>query len=127
MEKGFNILKYKMEIEKEAQARVDFKMNELLTAIKNTANHNWNNAFNSGHPKYQYYWEAFSQMSGMFKKELEMGLPFNEMSERNRTKKRDKAIEEIMGRICDRGKTHPLERINKERELVAIIEECQKW
>lgn len=113
-----------MDIEKEVQARVDFKMNELLTAIKNTANTNWNIAFQTGNPKYSHYWEAFNQMSGMFKKELEMGLPFNEMSELNRRKKRDKAIEKIMERFCQRGTR---DYYQKEKEAVKIIEEAQRW
>jgi hypothetical protein len=74
-------------IEKEIQARVDFKMNELLKAIENRANANWSIAFKIGSQKHSYYWEAFEQMKSMFQKELEMSYPYDRMSELNRRKK----------------------------------------
>ena len=116
-----------MNIEKEVQARVDFKMNELLTVVKNTASHNWNKAFKTGHPKYVYYWGAFNQMLEMFKKELEMELPFSEISELIRKKKKDIAVNKIMEIFCEQGKSQSIEWIRKRKELAVIIEECQKW
>jgi len=113
-----------MDIEKEVQARVDFKMNELLTAIENTAKANWNNAFQSGNPKYSNYWEAFNQMKSMFKKEFEMGLPYDEMSELNRRIQRNKSVERIMENFCQRGTR---DYYHKERIAMQIIDEAQRW
>ena len=52
------------EIELEVQARVEFKMNQLLVGVRSSANRNWDFAFNGhGNPhKQTHYWEAFEQM-----------------------------------------------------------------
>lgn len=112
-----------MDIEKEVQARVEFKMNELLTAVENTAKNNWNSAFHSGNPKHAHYWEAFSQLKGMLSKEIKMSTPFDNMAKQDKRRKRNIAIEKIMGRFCKRGER---DYHQKERLLVSIIEEAQR-
>jgi hypothetical protein len=112
-----------MDIEKEVQARVEFKLNELLTAVENTAKNNWNIAFHSGNPKHSHYWEAFGQLKSMLSKEIEMLTPFDNMAEQDRRQKRDVAIEKIMGRFCKRGER---DYYQKERLLVSIIEDAQR-
>jgi hypothetical protein len=108
-------------IEKEVQARVEFKMNELLTGLKNRYDINWNIAFNTGNSKYHHYQEAFAEMQSMFKKELEMSTPYDHMAEQKRRIKRDEAIIKIMKRffIGDRDYHH------KEKLIVSIIEDAQ--
>lgn len=113
-----------MNTEKEIQARVDFKMNELLTALENTAKANWNSAFQNNSPKYSHYWEAFEQMKHMLIKEMQMAAPFDDMADQKRRKKRDEAIDKIMERFCKRGERDYHE---KERLLVSFIENAQNW
>jgi hypothetical protein len=113
-----------MNIEKEVEARVNFKMNELLNAIKNTAMANWNIAFQSNSQKNSHYWEAFEQMKQMLIKEMQMATPFNNMDEQNRRNKRDKAVDKIMESFYKRGER---DYLHKERLLVSIIEDAQNW
>lgn len=106
-------------IEQEVQARVDFKLNELLTAMENTAKANWHTAFGSMSQKHTHYWEAFTQMKAMMEKEMKMAPPYDDMAEQKRRKKRDQAVKVIMETVCHRGDHdyHP-----KERRLAIIIE-----
>ena len=113
-----------MNTEKEIQARVDFKMNELLTAVENTAKANWKTAFQNNSQKHSYYWEAFGQMKQMLIKEIQMGTPHDDMAEQKRRKKRDEAINKIMERFCKRGER---DYHQKEQLLVSIIEDAQNW
>ena len=113
-----------MNTEKEIQARVDFKMNELLKAVENTAKANWNVAFQSNSQKHSHYWEAFGQMKQMVIKEMQMATPYDDMAEQKRRKKRDEAIDKIMERFCKRGERDYHE---KERLLVSLIENVQNW
>jgi hypothetical protein len=82
--------------EKEVQARVDFKMNELLTAIENTARNNWGIAFENISQKHSHYWEAFNIMKKMFEKEMRMPLPYDEMALQNKKVKKNAAVDKIM-------------------------------
>jgi len=113
-----------MNTEKEIQARVDFKMNELLTAVENTAKANWNVAFQSNSQKHSHYWEAFGQMKQMLIKEMQMSTPYDDMAEQKRRKKRDEAIDKIMERFCKRGER---DYHHKEQLLVSLIENAQNW
>lgn len=110
------------EIEKEIQARVEFKMNELLTAVQNTAETNWGIAFESMSAKHTHYWEAFNQMAAMLKKESAMAMPCNEMYNANKRFKRDRAINKIMERLVQRGTR---DYHQKEKFLVSVIEDAQ--
>lgn len=113
-----------MDIEREVQARVDFKMNELLTSLENTAKANWNVSLQNNSIKHSHYWECFTQMKQMLIKETKMAPPYKDMAEEGRIKKRDEAIDKIMDRFCKRGER---DYHHKEQLLVAIIEQAQKW
>lgn len=112
-----------IEIEKEVQARVEFKMNELLNALKNSCDRNWQAAFQSGNPKYSNYYEAFGQMKQMLIKEMQLPTPSDEMYEIKKRANRDRAINKIMNTFYKRGER---DFHQKERALVSIIEEVQK-
>lgn len=116
-------IKYK-NIEEEIQARINFKMNELLTAVENTAKTNWNIAFENYSQKHSHYWEAFEQMKQMLIKEMQMATPYDYMAEQNRRKKRDETIDKIMKRFCKKGERDYHE---KERLLISLIEDAQNW
>jgi hypothetical protein len=110
------------EMEKEIQARVEFKMNELLTGLKNVAQTNWGVAFTSMSQKHTHYWEAFDQMVGMFNKELNMPVPIDEMHRANQRSKRDAAITKVMERFCKLGER---DYHQKERFLVGVMLDVQ--
>jgi hypothetical protein len=115
----------KEEIEREVEERVRFKMNELLTGLKNRSAFNWNNAFNSGNPKYQHYMEAQNEMVEMFNKELEMKFPyeFNEKKDKENRIRMDKVIQNVIDRFKLRGRFsgHELNSV-----LYNILKELQK-
>jgi len=113
-----------MNTEKEIQAIVDFKMDELLTAVENNAKANWNIAFQCNSQKHSHYWEAFRQMKKMLIKEMQMATPFNNMAEQKRREKRDKSIDKIMESFCKRGER---DYHHKKQLLVSIIDDAQNW
>lgn len=113
-----------MDIEKEIEARVEFKMNELLTGIKNVAKTNWHIAFNGSSQKHSYYWEAFTQMEEMFHKEMKMALPYPSMEVHNRKQARDKAVRKITDRLNMRG-TRDSDQIT--RVIVEAVEQAQNF
>lgn len=44
-----------MNIEKEIQARIEFKMNELLTGVENACKIHWQMAFENNSQKHSHY------------------------------------------------------------------------
>lgn len=112
----------------EVQARVNFKLDELLTAMRNAAARNWVFAHKTLSQKYTYYWEAFEQMVQMLDKERYMAAPYDEMAIQNKRFKRDVAVEDIMKII------EPLVRGRNDRSsesitraIVSIIKKAQKY
>lgn len=111
-------------LEKEIQARVDFKMNELLTAVENVAKTNWNISFQSYSQKHAHYWEAFNQLKSMLQKEIQTSTPYDEMAEHRRKEKRDSAVTKILDKICPRGNR---EYHHALKIVVSAIEDAQDW
>jgi hypothetical protein len=110
-------------IEKEVEERVRFKMNEFLTSMENRCKIEWNVAATTGHPKHNYYLEAFSQMKGMFQKEIDMPTPYDNMSEIKRRDIRDKAIEKLNNRLIKRGN---YDSFQKEQFVYQVLNELTK-
>jgi hypothetical protein len=108
-----------MEIEQEVKARVDFKMQEFFTALKNVASNHWGTAFHSSSQKHQHYWEAFEQMQAMFKKEWHMATPYNDMAKRKKWEAKEKAVDEIVNALDLRGTP------NIERKIKIIVKEIE--
>ncbi len=112
------------EIEKEIQARVNFKMNELLTNVTNMANTNWGIVVNSGHPKYHYYFEAFKQFKQILIKEKNLPLPYDRIHEHNKKEYRDKIIEKLEKRLLKRGtQSYPIDM----KVLIEGVEEAMNF
>lgn len=63
------------QIEKEVQARVEFKMNELLTGVKNRVRFKHKQAFDMTQ-KSQYVWEAWKELQEMVRKETHMATVY---------------------------------------------------
>ena len=89
-------------IEQEIQARIEFKMNEFLTTVKNRVALKYRQAFDMT-PKSQHAWEAFKELSGMLKKEITMPTPYDDMAERRKWEAKEKAVENIVRRLKIRG------------------------
>lgn len=113
------------EIEAEVQARVAFKMNELLTAVTNMANASWHQAFNSGHGKYANYWEAYNLMLARFKKELNLPTPSDHMAMDLKQKNKREAIDKIMEELVSFGRIHPRDEVRVRNFLARTIEALQ--
>ena len=112
--------------EKEVQARVAFKLNDILSHIEQSVHRNKALAFNltfsndiRGGEKCQHYSEAFEQLRSVFLKEIEMPVPRNDMHERNKKEKRNEAVDEIM-------KMLPMEDRRRVGRVVQIIEKCME-
>lgn len=113
-----------MDIEKEIQARVNFKLNEILTAVENSAKINWNIAFRSNSPKHSHYWEAFGQLKGMITKECDMSVPYDDMVEQSRRKSRDIAVNNISERLLKHGDRDYYHKVSL---IVSEIEKSQSY
>ena len=110
--------------EKEIQARIDFKLSELLTGVENRAKAEWNTAFHANSQKHTNYWEAFKELKNMLRKEIEMATPGNEMAEARRREKRDEAISKIADRLIKRGEPN---YHGKLKVVVDAVEKAQYW
>lgn len=112
----------KISTEEEIQARIEFKMMELLKGVENQALNCWNASMSGNHPKYSYYAQAFNQLKQMLMKEMIMSPPCDNMAELKKRESRDKAISKIMKRFCKEGER---EYGHKERFLVDVIHNLQ--
>jgi hypothetical protein len=116
--------KTEFEIQREVQAQVEFKMNELLTGMKNVAMINWEISFLNNSVKHCHYWEAFEQMTKMLNKEMHMGTPIDNVAALKRREKKNKAVEKIIERLRLRGTK---DWQYTERFLSDTIDEAQIW
>lgn len=114
-------------IEQEVQARVDFKLDELMTGLKNAAAREWHIAFQSGNPKHSHYWEAFEKLKEMLEKERRMPVPYNEMALQKKREARDAAVTEIISVFQQRWVGDPRRRNHETRVVVAAIEKAQNY
>lgn len=114
-----------IDIEKEVQARIDFKLNELKEALKQAANRSWHQALRSGSQKYSHYWEAFEQLERMLEKERVMAVPYNEMAIKNQREARDKAVDEIVQSLNLRRGDR--EFYHKSAVIANAVERAQKY
>lgn len=85
-----------MENEKEIQARVEFKLNEILTGVKNRTNALFARTVQTGSQKDAHFHEAFRVFQEQFIKEINMPTPYDDMAEQKRRETRDKAVDEIV-------------------------------
>lgn len=112
------------DIEREIQARVEFKMNELLTGIKNRVNFKYAQAFDMTQ-KSQDVWQAFKEVADMVKKEIEMATPSNQMVVQRQWEAKEKAVDSILDIFeCNKGTREYYTRINR---LVREIEKAQNY
>lgn len=112
-----------LEIEKEIQARVAFKMNELLTGVKNKVRYKYKQAFDMTQNS-QYIWQAWEELEEMVKKEVAMATPYNDMDKRKKWEAKEKAVDNITKSLDLRGRhDYP----HKVRVIVSEIEKAQNY
>ena len=113
----------KSEIEKEIQLRFEFKINELLDAVKNACNRNWCIAAENMSSKHENYWEAFRQMKGMLIKERDMSLPYDNMLAQKRQEVKNTAVEKLSDRLLKKGSR---EYYQHQQLIASLVEEVQR-
>jgi len=114
----------KRRFEKEMQARIDFKMNELRDSVGNTAMRYCEVAWSTMDQKYIHYKEALKMFNEFVDKERDMPTPSNEISEQSRRKKRDKAVDKLVSMFAKPGSKdfHVLPQ-----RIAGIIEDAQRY
>lgn len=111
------------EIEKEIQARVEFKLSELMTGVKNRVALKYRQAFDMSQ-KSQYAWQAFKEVEEMMKKEISMATPYDNMDKRKKWEAKEKAVANISHSLDLRG-TRDYE--HKVKIIVREIETAQNY
>ncbi len=111
-------------LEKELQARIDFKMGELLEVLENRIGIEWGIAFSGNSQKHEHYWEAFRLLKGMVQKEASMPLPLDEMYEKDFRTKRDKLVNKLEKSLLKRGTGGYSTNL---RMIVSVLEDALKF
>lgn len=113
------------EIEAEVQARVYYKMKEILAAVSEMANNNWHKAFQEGKPKYMNYWEAYLLMVNCFNKEIKTPLPSKNMALDYKKKAKGEVLDDIIKKLNTFGFLHGNEEGRVRRFLIKVIDKLQ--
>jgi hypothetical protein len=111
------------EIEKEIQARVEFKLNELLTGVKNRVGFKYKAAFDMTRES-EYAWKAFKELEEMLHKEINMPTPRDNMAIQKKWEAKQFAVEKIEKSLDLRGRRDYDDKI---RVIVAAIETAQNY
>lgn len=111
------------EFEKEIQLRVQFKMNEFLTSLKNRVNFKYQQAFDMTKESEQA-WKSFKEISEMVKKEINMGVPCDDMAKRKKWEAKEKAVRYISKSLKLQD---DIDYRYKIRSVVTAIEIGQDW
>lgn len=112
-----------LEIEKEIQARIEFKMNEFLTSVKNTLSFKYRQAFDMSRES-EYSWKAFQEVSEILQKEIYLPTPCNKMSQYRKIKAKDAAVEKISKTLDLRGRRDYFDKI---KIIVSAVEIGQDY
>lgn len=111
------------EIEKEVQARVEFKMNELLTGVKNKLKFKYGQAFDMTKES-EHNWKAWQELQEMVIKETNMTTPYNDMDKRKKWEAKEKAVAEIVESLDLKGSRNYQYKV---RIIVRNIENAQNY
>lgn len=82
------------EVENEIQARLEFKMQELLTVVKNRVSLKYAASFDMTRESW-YAFEAFKEIAEIVKKETHMSPPRNDMHRHRMWKAKEAAVKNI--------------------------------
>lgn len=112
-----------IDIEKEVQARVEFKMNELFEGVKNAVAWKYKQAFDMTQ-KSQYIWQAFEELEQMVRKEVMMATPRNNMHNHKKWEAKEKAVSNIVSSLDLRGRK---DYHHKVRIIASEVESAQNY
>lgn len=120
---------FSKEIQDEVDARVNFKMQEILTGVNNRAKYAWIASFNKMNPLASAKWEALEELKEMVKKEIDMPTPYDQMAAENKRQAKDKSVYVITKMIERRlnGYLHPAELHQWTQIIVREIENAQNF
>lgn len=125
-------MKTEQDIEREVQARVNFKMEEILTGLRNRVALEYQLAVDmvdapAQSQKHMHYNEAYKNFMQMVLKEYHLPTPSNDMYQVRLSRSKDRAVDKIMGRINEstRGKLGPNDTYSLTRAVVDAIELAQ--
>lgn len=114
-----------IDIEKEVQARVEFKLSELLTGVKNRVAIKYRQAFDMTQ-RSQYAWQAFEELEQMLKKEVMMATPHDDMDKKRKWHAKNKAVTKILDAVRHSMRGYGSDRLDHlTREVVSAVEEAQ--
>lgn len=113
------------DIEKEIQARVEYKMNEFLGNVQKTANYSWHHGIKTGEAKYINYWEALSMLRDFLNNELKRPLPSTNLVEEFKTKHKGEVLDEIIKKLSSFGYLPEKEEGKIRRFLIKKIDMLQ--
>ncbi len=124
----------KKDIEQEIQARVEFKMNEFITGVKNRIKNEYGLSIlsldsPSESQKHTYYKEAFQDFLKAAQKEIQMGTPSDDMYGEKKREAKDRAVDQIMDQIEDitRGSRLAYEKYFMVNKIVTAVEGAQNF
>jgi hypothetical protein len=112
-----------IQTEKEIQERVEFKINELLTNLRNRLKHKYGQAFDMTRESNEKL-KAFQELMEVAEKEIILPCPYDSMTEERKRKAKDKAVEEITKALDMRWQRDYHIKI---RRFVSIIEKAQNY
>lgn len=110
------------EIEREIQARIEFKMNEFLTAVKNRVALKYNQAFDMTRES-ECAWKSFKEVSDMLNKEINMPTPVDDMVKKAKWEAKEKAVAKIIKSLRLIG----MEYNQKIKSIVSAVELAQEY
>jgi phosphoribosylaminoimidazole carboxylase (NCAIR synthetase) len=112
-----------LDLKKEIQAQVEFKMNEFLTALKNRLSFKYQQAFDMTRESNEK-WKAFDEISEMMKKEIHLPLPYDNIVEERKRKAKNKAVDKLVESLDLRGIRDYEFKI---KSIVSAIELAQEY
>ncbi len=111
-----------LEIEQEIQARIEFKMNEFKTSLKNRLYFKYGEIFDQTKESY-VAWKAFEEICEILRKEVQMPTPHNNMAKERKRNVKEVAVEKIIKTLDLRGRDYN----DKIRSIVSAVEIAQDW
>ncbi len=112
------------EIEDEIQARIEFKMEEFMTSLKNRLNIKHHQANEERTADSFYKWRAFKEICEVLRKEVRMGPPSDEMAKNRKWQAKEKAVDNIVKRLKLEGTDNWW---LKQKIIANEIEDSQNW
>lgn len=115
------------DIEREVQERVEFKLNDIQSCIKNSLNRTKYGFYISGNRRITE--ESWTALKEMFRKETEMPVPYEEMYVERKRKQKNEFVDDVMeefDRITRGMRIHPNQRHSFVKMLVSKIEKVQR-